>query len=112
SRLGLRNCPGSVDQTNMAKGLWEIAEQLARCLVHLFRQQSHVIHESDGPLKCCARLRSLSGHGLGLRQPECAQEERPFPALQAVVRAVAIDQATLVGEPVTYGVNCSTHARV
>src|SRR5262249_53307554 len=50
--------------------------------------------------------------GLGLRQPERAEQEGSLPPGQAIVSKVAVDQAALVGQPGGGGVDGRLHPRV
>ena len=47
-----------------------------------------------------------------LRQPERAQEERAFLALEPVVGEVPVHEPVLVGEPFLGGVDRREHARI
>lgn len=47
SLLGLRDRPGSVDQLDMAEGLWIVAQELPTLWVHLLGEQDHVVDVGD-----------------------------------------------------------------
>src|SRR5438270_2092438 len=73
-RLGDR--PRRVDQPDVAEGLGEVAEQLARVGIDLFGEQAEIVAEPDGRLERVAGPVELTGHRLGLGQPERAEKER------------------------------------
>src|SRR5437870_671050 len=98
--LGLGDGPRGIDQTDVAEGLREVPQQLARCFVHLFGQEADVVGEGGGALEGDPGSLDLTGQGQRLGQPEGAQKERPFGSLQAIFRAVPEDQAVVVGQPI------------
>ena len=99
----------------MAEGLGEVAEELSRGLVHLLGEQPDVVGVTDAPLEHFPGPIDLPGQGQGLRQPERAQEERPFLAGQPVhvdFGAVPVHQSALVGEPLLGDLDGREHPRI
>src|ERR1700730_8466451 len=106
--LGLGDRPGGVDQPDVAEGLGIIAQHLPRLRVDLLGEQSDVVGVGDRLLELPPGTIELARRGERLSQPEGADEEAALLTLQAVVRAVAVDQATAVGEPCIDGVDRGT----
>ena len=71
-----------------------------------------VVDVGDGALERLARPLDLAGERERLCEPERAQEEGAFLALEAVVGEVAVDEPALVGESLGGGVDRREHARV
>src|SRR5450759_1199624 len=88
--LGLGDCPGGVHEPNVAEGLREVAEQLARLGIDFLGQQPEIIAVTDGALEHLAGAPRLVRQRHGMGQPEGAQQEGSLPALQAVDPAAGV----------------------
>ena len=75
-----------------------IAEKLHADWIHLLSEQPDVVDEGGGSFEDGAGPSRLASPGQGLGQPEGAQKERAFLALERVVGPVAIHQSPLIGE--------------
>ncbi len=109
SGLGLGDGPGGVDQSDVAEGLGEVAQELPAGGIDLLGQQADVVDEGDGPFEHGAGPSRLPGPGQGLGQPEGAQEERAFLTLEPVLGPVAVHQPPLVGETFFGGLDGGQH---
>ena len=98
SEFGLGNGPGGVDEPDVAEGLGEVAQELSADGIDLLGEQADVVDEGCGPFEDGTGPSRLSGPGQGLGQPEGAQQECAFFALEPVVGPVAVHQSPLVGE--------------
>src|SRR5215831_11424972 len=96
--LCLGDCPGGVDQPDVAERLREVADHLAAAGVDLLGEQADVVDRRHRPLECRRGLVYLTGQRLGLGEPEGAQQEGALLPRQAVVGQVPVHQAALVGE--------------
>jgi hypothetical protein len=94
----LRNRPGRVDEPRVAEGLWEVTQELSADGIDFLGEKADVIDERQCPFEHGASPCRLSGDGHGLRQPERAQEERPFLSFEPVLLSVAVHEPPLVGE--------------
>src|SRR5208283_4805326 len=110
--LALRNCPGRVDEPDMAERLREVAKELPGDWIDLLGQQADLIDEGGGTLENGPGPNRLAYLGQGLGQPEGAQKEGAFLALEPVVGPIAIDQSPLVSEPLLCGVDRGQHPRI
>src|SRR5205807_8844871 len=107
--FGFADGPRGVDESDVAEGLGEVAEELTARRVDLLGEQAEVVAEAGGRLECRASAVQLAGQGLRLRQPERAEQERPLFALEAVVGLVAVDESTLVRQVLGDGVDGGLH---
>ena len=99
---GLVQCVRGVDQADVAERLRSVAELLAGVRVDLLAEQPEVVGGSERPAQGVVGGVDLPGEGLRLSEPERAQQEGAFLAVEAVVPAagvVAADQPAYVGEP-------------
>src|SRR5215469_6606654 len=80
---GLGDSPGGVDQANMAESLREVADHLTGAGVDLLSKQADVVDGGHRPLEGRSGCPDVTGERLRLRQPECAQQERPFITWQS-----------------------------
>src|SRR3982074_1155275 len=87
--FSLRNGPGRVDQSDVAEGLRKVPERLTAGRVDLLREQAHVVGVGAGSLEGRSGPLELARDRLRLGQPEGADQEGSFLALQTVVGAVA-----------------------
>src|SRR4051794_29529736 len=91
--FGFGDGPGGVDQADVAESLGEVAQQFTGRGVDLLGEQAEVVAEADGRGERLPRLADLAGEGMGLGQPERAEEEGALLALEAVVGPVPVDEA-------------------
>src|SRR5215471_15473228 len=93
---GLGDCPGCVDQPDMAERLREVSDHLAAAGVDLLSEQANVVDRRNRPLERRRGLVHLAGQRLGMGEPEGAQQEGALLPSQAVARQVPVDQAAPV----------------
>src|SRR3984885_391566 len=110
--LALRNCPGRVDEPDMAERLREVSKELPADWTDLLGQQADLIDEGGGTLEHGPGPNGLTCLGQGLGQPEGTQKEGALLTLEAVVGPIAIDQSPLVGEPLLCRVDGGQHPRI
>src|SRR5262249_13277889 len=79
-----------IDQCEMGKCLWEIADQSARARLILFAQQAKVIAQRKQMIKQPQRIIPAAQHEIGVSKPETAGEEHALAGWQAVARPGAI----------------------
>ena len=109
SAFGLRNSPSCVDKPDVAEGLGEVAQKLSTDRIDLFREQADVADKGGGAFEDGTGLGRLAGPGQGLGQPERAQKERAFLALEPVLRPVAIHQSAIISKAFFGGVDRGQH---
>ncbi len=120
SRTARRSRPASASemaQAALTRPMWlnawgKLPKQLAVDRVDLFGEQADVVDERGGPFEHGARPVGLARHRQGLGEPEGAEQEGAFLAVEAVAGAVAVDQPPLVREPFLRGVDGRQHPGV
>jgi hypothetical protein len=71
-------------EPDVAEGLREVAQELSADRIDLLSEQADVADEGGGSFEHGARSSRLSGQGKGLGQPEGADKECAFLALERV----------------------------
>ena len=76
----------------MAEGLGEVTQELSIGEVDLLGEQADVVDKGRGPFEDGPGPSRLPGPGQGLGQPESAEKEGAFVALERVGGPVAVHQ--------------------
>jgi hypothetical protein len=87
-----------VHEREVREGLGKVAEHRAALWIELFRQETDVVPHGQQTFEEPLRIDHAPHLGVGVRQPEAAGEEHPFPRRETVgrlaaLRAIAKDEA-------------------
>ena len=69
----------------MREGLREIAEQAFGAGVVLFRKQANVVPQTQQMFEQATRLGDTANHGVGVREPEAARQERALALRETII---------------------------